>query len=326
MKSIYEFYPELKNLIPFDKKFDTSSYKKTFDDTRTLSYSEHDNIEDYERFKSIIYDNLGLKYLPILRISDGELLLLTGIQNESRRASIIKRSTVYMKNIIRRILKRDHFILYSHIFGSFDHSTGHSETYKFNKAKYAISQINDLRQKFLSELKEISSCGILSVHFSYSKKFSLVEKFWINFIKMMKSNSIELSQYNCFPFYFVYMFLSDKSAFGKAIKNNRILCISSASGSKKDNIVSSILNYKPSNVDWLKIPTAQTFFYELESNNYVKNNYDLILLAAGTGKTNIIRQLKEFNCPVIDCGFYFEVWNNNKVKYNRIGCVRDDEY
>ncbi len=326
MISIFKFYPELKNFIPYEKDFKTQNFKKTFSCTRTLSFSDKNNKDDYKRFIALILKNIGVNYFPVLRISDGELLLLCGVQNESRRANFFKRLIENSKNIVRKLTRQYDFILYTHIFGSFDHTTGQSETYKFNKKKYASDTIKNIKKKFIKEIREISKAGILSIHLSYSSKYSLVEKFWLSFFKILSSNSISLNEQNCFPFYFVYMLLSDKKAFGKIIFNKKILCVSSASGSKQKNIIKSIDNFNPKKVDWLKIPTSNTFFSEIKTDKLPYDKYDIVLLAAGTGKTNIIMQLKKFNCPVIDCGFYFEILNNNELKYHRVGCVSDDEY
>ena len=60
----------------------------------------------------------------------------------------------------------------------------------------------------------------------------------------------------------------------------------------------------------------------------VENRHTLLTeltSGAGTGKTNIVRQLSKYQCPIIDCGYYFEVWNDESLKFNRIGCVTDDE-
>lgn len=326
MKSIFQFYPELKNIIPYDKEFNTKNFKKTFFKTRTLSYSNKDNIDDFDEFKSKIFKNLGNKFLPILRMSDGELLLLSGIQNESRRANLLVRISVFFKNILKKYLNNDYLIISSHIYGDFDHSTGHSEIYKFEHNKLDQNRILEIREKFLNEIGTISQNGILAIHYSYSYNYSLVEKFWLNFNLILKKNSIILNENNCFPFYFVYMLLSEKDSFQKLIKKNKILCISSAIGDKKHQISNTIKSYEPEFIDWLNIPSSKTFFHKIDVDNYKHTKYDLILLAAGAGKSNIINQLSIFNCPVIDCGYYFEIWNNKKLKYKRVGCVTDDEY
>jgi hypothetical protein len=120
------------------------------------------------------------------------------------------------------------------------------------------------------------------------------------------------------------MFLSEKDSLQKAIEGRKVLCVSSASGPKRQNIIDTIESFKPSKVNWLPIPTSKTFFYEFEDGKL--DSYDIIFLAAGTGKTNIVRQLSRYNCPIIDCGYYFEVWNDENLKFNRIGCATDDEY
>ena len=89
MSSIFNFYPELKKFIPYNKKFLTDNFNKTFKNTQTLSYSNKSNLEDYEDFKKKIYNNIGTKYLPIMRISDGEMLFLTNFQNESTEFCVV---------------------------------------------------------------------------------------------------------------------------------------------------------------------------------------------------------------------------------------------
>lgn len=326
MSSIFNFYPELKKFIPYNKKFLTDNFNKTFKDTQTLSYSNKSNLEDYEDFKKKIFNNIGSKYLPIMRISDGEMLFLTNFQNESRRSTLYKRLTIFVKNIIKSIIYGEDKLISSHIFGNFDHKTGTSETYFFSRKKLSKKEIKNLKISFLNYLKNIADCGILGIHYSYSNNPSIVEKYWLKFNKILNNYKIKLNENNCYPFYFIYMFLSEEVMLKKAVINNNILCVSSAEGSKRQNIINKLYNFKPQNVDWLSIPTSKTFFYKFDFKKIDLKKYDLIFLAAGTGKANIIEQLKIFNCPIIDCGYIFEVWNDDRLKYNRIGCVADNEY
>ncbi len=323
MISIFDYYPELKQNIPYVKEFRTLRFNKTFQNTFTLSYSKASNLDDYENFKKLIYSNLGKKYFPILRMSDGEMLLLTGAPDESRRASYIKRLERFFKNLYKKIFTNQDLILSSHIYGSFDHGSGTSETYKYNSSKYSKEHIHKIKRKFLNEIHDISNSGILAIHYSYSNKYALVERYWPKFSNILKNHEISLNSNNCFPFYFVYMFLSEKESLQKAVQGKKVLCVSSASGAKRQNIINTIDSLGPSKVNWLPIPTSKTFFYEFEDDKF--DSYDIIFLAAGTGKTNIVRQLSKYQCPIIDCGYYFEVWNDESLKFNRIGCVTDDE-
>ena len=107
MISIFDYYPELKQNIPYIKEFSTIHFNKTFQNTYTLSYSKANNLEDYENFKELIYSNIGKKYFPVLRMSDGEMLLLTGAPGESRRASYIKRLERYKNEGLGEITLND---------------------------------------------------------------------------------------------------------------------------------------------------------------------------------------------------------------------------
>ena len=324
MNSIFDYYPELRKNIPYIKEFRTSNFNKTFQNTFTLSYSKLSNLEDYEIFKKLIYKNIGKDYFPILRMSDGEMLLLTGSVGESRRANLAAKLLRFIKNLYKKFFTDQDLILSSHIYGSFDHNSGTSETYQVTSRKYSKDQSRKIKKKFLNEIDDISKSGILAIHYSYSNKNALVERYWPKFSKILYENSIKLNQNNCFPFYFVYMFLSERDSFKKAVEEKKVLCVSSASGQKRENIMNVISSFNPTSVNWLSIPTSKTFFYEFENENF--GSFDIIFLAAGTGKTNIIRQLSKYKCPIIDCGYYFEVWNDEKLKFNRIGCVTDDEY
>jgi len=327
MYSIFNYYPELKKYIPYNKKFSTIEFKKTFEDTYTLSYSQNNNVEDYEKFKNLIYDNIGKNYFPVMRISDGEMLLLTSFQNESRRSNLKKRLIVALKNIYKSTFYNEDKHLSSHIFGNFDHGTGKSETYRYSARQFTKKESENIKKKFINELKFVSNNGILAIHYSYSEKPSIVEKYWLKFNLILNTNFIFLNEKNCFPFYFVYMFLSESNSLNRIINKKKVLCISSADGSKRKNIMNKIYLYDPVKITWLPIPTSKTFFYNLNlSEHNISKNYDIVFLAAGTGKSNIIKQLSIYNCPIIDCGYIFEVWNNETLKFKRVGCVTDDEY
>ena len=266
MSSIFKFYPELKKYIPYNKKFLTNNFNKTFSNTQTLSYSKKNNLEDYQDFKELIYNNIGKKYLPIMRISDGEMLFLTNFQNESRRSSLYKRITIFLKNILKSVIYGEDKLISSHIFGNFDHKTGTSETYFFSRKNLSKKEIINLKLSFINYLKKISDFGILGIHYSYSEKPSIVEKYWLKFNQILSKNKIKLNEHNCFPFYFIYMFLSEDDSLRKAIINNSILCVSSAEGQKKQNIINKLDVFNPKNIDWLSIPTSKTFFYKFDLN------------------------------------------------------------
>ncbi len=324
MESIFKYYPELKKDIPYNKPFKTLNFRNTFKETQTLSFSNKSNIDDYEIFKKLLFKNIGKKFFPVMRISDGEMLLLTSFQNESRRSKNLKRIFVFFKNIIKYFIYKDDKVISSHIFGNFDHKTGTSETYMFSRKKFTNKELNNIKSKFLSQIDFISKFGILGIHYSYSNTPSIVEKYWLKFNQILKKYPILLNKNNCFPFYFIYMFLSEQETLGKAINKNNVLCISSAEGDKRENILNKIKSFKPKKTSWIKIPTSKTFFFNFNFDNNFDKKFDIIFLAAGTGKSNIIKQLQVFNCPIIDCGYIFEVWNDESLKYNRVGCVVDD--
>ena len=77
-------------------------------------------------------------------------------------------------------------------------------------------------------------------------------------------------------------------------------------------------------VDWVTISTDRSMFDKIHIEKYI-NLIDVVLIGAGVGKLNILRQLELLKVPCIDIGFYIEILADISKKYERTMCCTDIE-
>jgi hypothetical protein len=273
----------------------------------TLSLSDKTSEQQYLEFIQKIEKSVGNHFFPIVRLCDGEYIYMVGRNIASSRLNLYSRLFVNLKEYIKIILRYD--------YKSAGGTLYKSGTYNFIERQKYI-------KNYLENLNWISKKGILAMHFSWGK-IPFTEGLWPSLKKLFDKNEIQLTIDNYIPFYFVYAYLaSNKSDF--IFNQKRILVINSASGLKKDRIIKSILNRNAAKVEWISISTDRSMFDKIDITPY-QNHIDIVLIGAGVGKLNIIKQLENMNAPCIDIGFYIEILADEKRKFERTLCCTDLE-
>ena len=84
-------------------------------------------------------------------------------------------------------------------------------------------------------------------------------------------------------------------------------------------VKTKVLECGASSVSFLGISQNRSLFDIVNIENY-HNKIDIVLLAAGIGKVNIITQLKPLNATCIDMGYMYEVYANPEIGLNRPFC------
>ena len=160
------------------------------------------------------------------------------------------------------------------------------------------------------------------MHFSWGKN-PFTEGLWPSIKKIFDQNSILLTHKNYYPFYFIYAFLTSSDS-NSLFDNKKILVINSAVGRKKENILASLYKRGSLSVDWISISTDRSMFDKIYIEKYI-NLIDVVLIGAGVGKLNIMKQLELLKVPCIDIGFYIEILADSSKKFERTMCCTDLE-
>ena len=258
----------------------------------------------YINFRTRFFEALdNNKKFPIFRSSHGEFCFVTGKMG----------SPFGLKNKIRFYLSRIYRIL---LFQSSFYSSGvpgHGyETYKQWRLHF-------LRKKLAKQLKWISENGMLCMYFSDRAAFPIsVQK---KYIKWLNSNNIFLTNDNYGHLYFVYALLNGSDQ-QRIFTGRRLLVVSSDQPARTQPLLDNLKKMGTNVVDFISISPGKSMEDELTFDN--NKVYDLCIVGAGVGAANIIYQLRDLNCPIIDAGFIIDkIAYPDKVK-SRIYTINDE--
>lgn len=304
MNNIRNKYKDIINKMPeslFVKKLIIPGYEDECNNVITLSSSDVDVDKQYSNLVNRINESMGRRFLPVIRVSDGEFNLLLGDQFPGPWWPI----HIRIKKIIG-LLKRK-FI----------------NTKSFSNATYSggndvnTSEIEFIRISAISGVKLIMKEGVLAAHLSLTNK-PFQADYLVPFFSTLEKNKIEINSRNIVPFYFIYpIVLSHYGDF--LFENKSVMIIHSAKGEKKNKIINAVKARSASKVIWLSISHNNTFYDHLDVENYI-GKADIAFIGAGVAKLLLMEQLSVLNIPIVDIGFAFEVWCNPTLSVERPFC------
>jgi len=304
MNNIRNKYKDIINKMPeslFVKKLIIPGYEDECNNVITLSSSDVDVDKQYSNLVNRINESMGRRFLPVIRVSDGEFNLLLGDQFPGPWWPI----HIRIKKIIG-LLKRK-FI----------------NTKSFSNATYSggndvnTSEIEFIRISAISGVKLIMKEGVLAVHLSLTNK-PFQADYLVPFFSTLEKNKIEINSRNIVPFYFIYpIVLGHYGDF--LFENKSVMIIHSAKGEKKNKIINAVKARSASKVIWLSISHNNTFYDHLDVENYI-GKADIAFIGAGVAKLLLMEQLSVLNIPIVDIGFAFEVWCNPTLSVERPFC------
>ncbi len=305
----------VKNVLPneyliLDNYIDLnlSEFQSSCRNIQTLSVNILDSNKWFEDFCIRIEQAIeSKKYLPVVRLCDGEYIFIIGKNIASKRLSFFKKLKINSKEFLKQLIN------YKLVAGG--ENRYKSGTYTANERKVFL-------QTYLDNIRDISKSGIMALHLSWGN-VPFTEGLWPKLKKHFDQNNIFIDSNNYVPFYFVYALLAGSKS--KLIfENKNILVINGAKDEKRESIINQLYKRGVKKVIWKTISTDRSLFDKLDFD-IVDLNVDLVLVGAGIGKLNILKQLSVLNVPCIDIGFYFEILANEKLKFERTMCYTDND-
>ena len=287
------------------KKFTLRDYNNFDDENReVLLFKDQSCDELLDDFYNLIDESKRRKkYLPILRIADGEFQFLLGKNEINYRKPLL----LLLKNLLGEF--------YRQIIGrKFE---ARSRTY--TSGRYDKSDLNEAKIKYAECLKHVSSKGILAIYTIIKPKF-YTEQYIPKLLSFFERNHITLTHTNYYPFYFVYIVLTNPR-FANIYNGARVHLITSYNNDRKDKIESSLFLKGVKSVSWTKISRDKSLFDKIDTN-MIDEDTDIIFVGAGVGKVNVFNQLREFPGLIIDAGYIFETWQDSSLRFERDYCER----
>ena len=299
--------PASYRILPKIIEFKVPGFEKTCAGSQTLSIT-YDSCKTWFRdFYDRIEGAIGRSFLPVVRLCDGEYIFITGRSRGSLRHWFWYRWFLNMRDIQRRLSKKDYIAGGGRLYAS-----GH----------YSSAERAAILPEYLKQLRWIADRGILAIQFAWSIK-PFDESAWPDLKKAFDAHPIRLTATNYYPFYFVYALVAGPEA-KRVFQNRRILVVNSTAGEKREAITKGLRKRGAASIDWLSISTDRSFYDRIDVSPYV-GRMDLALVGAGIGKPNIFRQLEPLQVPCLDIGYYFEVLANEEAKFWRPMCCLDAE-
>ena len=255
----------------------------------------------FDDFVARVSQAVGVAHLPVCRMSDGEFLLLFGVQPPSPRHSLPKRIRIRCRQAVERIRSR---------FLGFRACTAPG----ISSGAMSYAEIASQRPVLSRAYGDVASKGILALHLSHSR-VPFQEQYFPAVGQWLKRENIALTLANYAPFYFVYGLLRGP-AFPRLVAGRRLLMVHSAVGAKRDAIVKSLQAVGPRSIEWLGISATRSFAETLDLSR-LQEKPDICLIGAGVGKAALFPQLEPLQVPCIDAGYTFEVWADPDRQWDR---------
>lgn len=283
--------------LPSNVDFVIPGYEKSYPRGifRSLALSPKNSIKWYGEFLSVLESSIGKRYLPVCRLSDGEFIFslrrsLPAVRGPNEPAG------AYVLRLLRDFLVRS---LRPQIRRQF---RGGKDT-TIPSGVFTPEEWKNARRLYGRMLYEISKLGILCLHFSYRKN-QFAQQYFVPIVKWLRSNNVQLTDDNYYPFYFVYALLNGPDR-GRILGRDRILVVTHCDEEKARLIEKNLKNEGAKDVQFLQISNNRSMYDKLELSR-VRLPVDVVLVGAGIGKPAVLLQLKETNTLCLDAGFAME--------------------
>ena len=252
-------------------------------------------------FQKVLNAMSGRTELPILRVADGEFQFLLGKNEWNLRKPKIE----LFRNIIGT--------WYRAIIGV----TFEAKSRTYSSGRYTKEEHDLAATTYRECLHYIASNGILAIYTIIKPNF-YTEQYLEKFFRFLEASDATLTNKNYVPFYFVYIILTNPK-YNEIYKRKNIHLVSGFDLTKKKNIESSLYALGAASVTWTKISQTRSLF-DIIDRSSIPTKSDIVFVGGGVGKTNIFNQLRGINCPIVDAGYIFEIWNDGSLAEERDYC------
>ena len=277
---------------------------------RTYAPEAVDSGAWFGRFVDVVVEAVGRRFLPIIRLADGEFLFLLGFQPPTPRVGMS-----YPLQWLRWFVAKWKPRRQLRAGGS------HGKRPLYTSAKYSVDEVTAIRASYKKVLAQVASDGLIAADLSFCA-VPFQDHFFPALRRWLNTSGIQLSIQNYVPFYFVYALLTGPHRH-RVLRGRRILVVHSASGTKRESIQASLLREGATEVLWHTISPDRSLYDVVPVERFV-GAVDLCVFGAGIGKPAILAQLEPLGVPCIDAGYVMEVWADPSVARSRIFTQPDE--
>ena len=241
-----------------------------------------------ETFRKLILSKMGKEYFPVYRMADGEYRFVMGRKYNWYRKPLWKEIVAVSAERLR-------------IKNPNKWKTSWGE-------EYSPSKMKELRKKLIENIKFIAEHGILACYYN-TNGLHAFEEYNKHLISFFKLNQIAFNRDNYVPFHFVCSILI-KNGWQKFYKDRNFLIVTGSDECTETLIERQLLEMGVKRVYFIRISKTASMEDVIDLSEYNIKKIDLVLVAAGIGSANVIRQLKPLKTVVLDIGGFVNCFIN----------------
>lgn len=242
----------------------------------------------FKIFREKILSKMGKEYLPVYRMADGEYRFVMG-----------RKYNWYKKPLWQEIIAVSAEKLKLKNPNKWKTSWGE---------EYLPQKVKHLRKKLIKDVSYISKVGMLACYYN-SNGLHAFEEYNNYLLPFFEKNNIIFNKENYIPFHFVCSILV-KDNWQDFFNDKNILIVTGSDNESEQKIKKTIEQFGAKKVNFLRISKTSSMEENLDLDRYINLHIDLILVAAGIGSANILRQLEPLQTVTLDIGGYMNCFIN----------------
>lgn len=262
----------------------------------------------YWSFVSRVRGAMGRSFLPICRLADGEFRMLFWPVLPNPRHSAAQR----VKDALVTVIEAAEMAVRGFRANTLPH---------VSSGQFSAREWSSIRRRASDAFQHVGREGILAMHLGVAKQ-PFQEQYFPSIRRWLAEGGLELSLQNYVPFYFVYALLRGPAG-DFIFEGRRVVVVHSAEGDRQRKITEAIKRRGAETVNWIHISRARSFADRLDVSELV-GRCDVCLVGAGVGKAIVMEQLRPLAVPVIDAGFVFEAWADERRALTRPFMIPDE--
>jgi hypothetical protein len=270
---------------------------------------EHLSCPDWyqEMVAKILQAMARQEYLPLYRMGDGEYVFAL----ERRPQDSQPFWQLSPRQVAGRIKRA--------ITGKAGHHKSGSAEYGWET--YDKEEIKALRENFIKSLRFVARHGLLGMGLDNGNTFG---PFMPAIVDWFSEHHIPLHRENFYHIYHVYVLLHGPDRF-KILAKKNVGVVTGLTPEKQAGIEKGLNRAGAAGVQFIGISANKAMFDQIDLSAF-QSPVDVVLVGAGVGSVNILRQLAPLNTACLDVGFALTTMGNPELRWNRPFCVPDEEF
>jgi hypothetical protein len=247
------------------------------------------------------------RYLPVYRMADGEFSFALGPREE-----FLPWHRLGARGAARRVLRWLRGRRGSHASGS--------PGYRVDEV-YSAAERRTLLGRYAADLAFIARHGVLAMALDES---AFSADYAPRILDWLDRNGVALTPESYQHFYSVYVLIHGPEG-ERLLRGRSVLVVNHLPEPRRAALEAALRARGAARAQFLSISPDKAMLETLDLGG-VRGPVDLVLVGAGVGAANVLRQLEPLSAPAIDAGFALDLLVQPEMRWDRPFCVPDGEF